>query len=117
MEAVDELVGDDAEALHAPELIEPDPQRPPWFGGATGRDRRTSVRGGADLDDVPMIRHPHAQLRARTWSLRDQLTAYDASYLALAELLDARLLVTLDGGLARRAGASLGDERVRHLTA
>ena len=49
-------------------------------------------------------RYPHAPLRARVWDLRHDLTAYDASYLALAEALDDPLLVTADAALAARAG-------------
>jgi predicted nucleic acid-binding protein len=36
-------------------------------------------------------RYSHAPLRRRIWELRDNLTAYDAAYVALAELLDAPL--------------------------
>lgn len=53
----------------------------------------------ADLLDLPIARQPHDLLLDRVWSLRHNLTAYDAAYLALAELVDARL-VTLDRGLA-----------------
>lgn len=42
-------------------------------------------------------------LARRVWELRDDLTAYDAAYVALAELLDAPL-VTLDSRMARAAG-------------
>lgn len=39
----------------------------------------------------------------RVWDLRDNLTAYDATYVAVAEALDAPL-VTADGRLARARG-------------
>lgn len=39
----------------------------------------------------------------RIWQLRDTLTAYDASYVALAELLNADL-VTTDARLAHAPG-------------
>ena len=71
--------------------------------------RRWSLRGALDderarqaLEDLlalPIARQPHDLLVERVWALRENLTAYDAAYLALAELLDARL-VTLDRGLA-----------------
>ncbi len=54
----------------------------------------------------------HRRLEHRVWELRDQLSAYDASYLALAELVSDPILITGDGGLAQRACASLGAERV-----
>ena len=45
----------------------------------------------------------HELLGARVWELRDNLTAYDACYVALAELLDAEL-VTTDARLAAAPG-------------
>lgn len=44
------------------------------------------------------MRHPAEPLLARVFQLRDNLTAYDAVYVALAESLDA-VLVTSDGKL------------------
>lgn len=44
--------------------------------------------------------------------MRHALTAYDASYLAVALGLDDPLLLTGDDGLAARAGALLGTDRV-----
>jgi predicted nucleic acid-binding protein len=54
-------------------------------------------------------------LRDRVWELRAELTAYDATYLALAEALEDPVLLTADAGLAARGLASLGEERVRHV--
>ncbi len=51
---------------------------------------------------LPLVRHPHEPLTWGVWSLRDRLTAYDATYVALARALDAAL-VTTDGRLAREA--------------
>jgi predicted nucleic acid-binding protein len=45
-----------------------------------------------DLADFPIIRYPHTKLLPRVWELRANLTAYDAVYVALAEVLDATLL-------------------------
>ena len=50
--------------------------------------------------------------RESVWSMRHELTAYDATYLAVALSLDDPLLLTGDGGLAARAGAVLGADRV-----
>jgi predicted nucleic acid-binding protein len=44
-------------------------------------------------------RYPHAFLLARIWQLRGSLSAYDATYVALAEALEAPLL-TRDRRLA-----------------
>lgn len=57
----------------------------------------------ADLLNLPLHRHPHEFLLPRVWELRDNLTAYDAVYIALAEVLDAPLL-THDRRLAAAAG-------------
>jgi predicted nucleic acid-binding protein len=45
-----------------------------------------------DLRDLPLNRYPNDILMPRVWELRAVLTAYDAVYVALAELLDAPLL-------------------------
>lgn len=52
---------------------------------------------------LPLERFSHVALRSRIWELRDNLTAYDAAYVALAETLGAPLL-TSDGRLARVPG-------------
>ena len=44
-------------------------------------------------------RFPHKPLLQRAWELRENLTPYDAVYVALAEALDAPL-ITLDRGMA-----------------
>jgi len=65
---------------------------------------QTTVRQGlANLVDLRATRHDHAPFRSRIWSLRHNLTAYDAAYVALAEILDAPL-ITVDTRLARSSG-------------
>lgn len=65
-----------------------------------------------DLRSLDLERHAHEPLLGRVWTLRDNLTAYDAVYVALAEALDADLL-TCDGRLARAAGMRARVELVR----
>ena len=63
-------------------------------------------RAGLALDDLaalPAQRAPHRRLLARCWELRDNLTIYDAAYVALAEAMHATLL-TADRRLARATG-------------
>jgi predicted nucleic acid-binding protein len=63
-------------------------------------------RAGLALDDLaalPARRAPHRPLLARCWELRDNLTPYDAAYVALAEAMQATLL-TGDRRLARAQG-------------
>jgi predicted nucleic acid-binding protein len=56
-----------------------------------------------DLGDLDVAYYDHQPLVARMWVLRDNLTAYDAAYVALAEVLRAPLL-TLDRRLADAPG-------------
>ncbi len=56
-----------------------------------------------DLHDLPIQRVEHTPLLARCWELRDNLTIYDAAYVALAEALQATLL-TGDRRLATSTG-------------
>ena len=56
-----------------------------------------------ELADLPLIRYRHDVLLRRIWQLRHNVTAYDAAYLALAEVLDAPLL-TRDKALASSLG-------------
>ena len=56
-----------------------------------------------DLLDLPMRRVSHRQLLKRCWDLRQNLTQYDAAYVALAEALEA-VLVTGDSRLSRAPG-------------
>jgi predicted nucleic acid-binding protein len=56
-----------------------------------------------DLTDLDLHRHLHLDLLSRAWSLRDNISAYDAMYVALAEAIDATI-VTCDGPLANTPG-------------
>jgi len=50
-----------------------------------------------------ITRHPVARLVNRMWAIRQNISAYDAGYVALAESLNVPLL-TRDGRLARSSG-------------
>ncbi len=56
-----------------------------------------------DLQALRIVRYPHLSFIDRIWALQDNLTAYDAAYVALAEILDVPL-VTCDSRLARSRG-------------
>lgn len=118
IEAVDhELAGHEHDALHAPEVVEPE-----TLNALRNLVRAKSVtdqRANEAVDDlgaIRLIRYPHDPLRERVWELRHNLTAYDAAYLALAEALDGAVLMTGDRGLATSARAALGADRVRHVS-
>ena len=57
----------------------------------------------ADLADLGLHRHSHVDLLTRAWKLRENITAYDAVYVALAEALEAPI-VTCDAPLAKAPG-------------
>jgi predicted nucleic acid-binding protein len=66
----------------------------------------TQERGREALEDLstfPLTRYRHDLLIQRIWELRDNLTAYDAAYVVLAEALAAPL-ITCDGRLAAASG-------------
>lgn len=63
----------------------------------------TGAQAHADLADLTVELWPYDLLAPRAWQLRSNLTVYDASYVALAELLDIPL-VTLDRRIGRVAG-------------
>jgi predicted nucleic acid-binding protein len=74
----------------------------------------TAARGEQairDLADLPLERHSHEPLLGRIWQLRNNVTACDAAYIALAEALDAPLL-TLDSALSRVPGVRIPVEVV-----
>lgn len=62
-----------------------------------------AAQAHADLRDLAIERWPYALLAERAWRLRLNLSIYDASYVALAELIGAAL-VTLDRRIAGAPG-------------
>jgi len=62
-----------------------------------------SAQAHADLLDLAIALWPYELLATRAWELRQNLSTYDASYVALAETIDLTL-VTLDKRLAKAPG-------------
>lgn len=58
-----------------------------------------AAQAHADLLDLAIEQWPYELLAARACELRHNLSSYDASYVALAELIGA-MLVTLDGRIS-----------------
>ena len=99
-------VADPAVSLHVPHLADIE----------VVQALRRYVREGAidadaaeaaldDLRALDLQRHAHEPLLERVWELRKNLTAYDAVYVALAEVLDA-VVFTCDRRLSRAPGMS-----------
>ena len=93
-----------ASERHAPHLIDLE------FTNALRRFARLGTLNAVEafetlevFHDFAIERHDHIKLLRRVWELRDAISTYDASYVALAEMLDAPLL-TLDGKLSRTHG-------------
>ena len=92
------------EQLAAPELIDLEVISTLRRAARAGRlDDQRSGQALADLAVLPLKRVPHLPLLSRIWELRENLTAYDAAYVALAEALGA-LLLTADKTLSRASG-------------
>lgn len=92
------------ETLHAPHLIDLEVAqvlRRYAVAGELGHDRAQQALD--DFLDLPIIRYPHNVFLPRIWELRHNVTAYDAAYIALAEVLPAPL-VTRDASLAAAPG-------------
>ncbi len=90
----------DEKTLAAPHLLDVEvAQVVRRFVLARKLDPARAERALQDLADMPLRRYPHTPLLERISSLRDNATAYDAAYLALAEALAAPLL-TRDAALA-----------------
>jgi predicted nucleic acid-binding protein len=94
----------DGETLHAPHLIDLEVaqvlRRYTLSGEITDARAVDALR---DLAAFPIERYWHLPFLARVWELRSNFTAYDAAYVALAEVLDAPLL-TSDARLSRASG-------------
>ena len=97
------LFGEEDE-LHAPHLLDVEIAQ-----GLRRLVRTGEVSSGraeeaiADLTDLDLHRHAHLDLLDRAWKLRDNISAYDAMYVALAEAIEAPI-ITCDSPLAKAPG-------------
>jgi predicted nucleic acid-binding protein len=95
------------ESLHAPHLLDVE------IAQVLRRLAREAVISAQraeeaiqDLMDLRVTRYPHFVFLARVWQLRHNLSAYDATYVALAESLSATL-ITRDVRLASASGRTV----------
>lgn len=103
---IEERIYSGVESLHAPHILDVE----------IAHALRRLVRENAvpalraeealiDLLALRISRHPSSTSLLRIWQLRHNLSAYDASYVALAERLGAPL-ITRDSKLASAPGSS-----------
>lgn len=92
------------EQLHVPHLVDSEVasglRRRVAAGEVRVEDAEAALRSWQRLG---VTRYPVVGLLSRVWELRENVSAYDASYVALAELLDCALL-TADARLSRAPG-------------
>lgn len=104
---VADALADEAESIHLPHLADVEVahalRRLVAIKVVTERNAGEAI---ADLQDLDLDRHAHDPLLERIWELRGNVSAYDAAYLALAEVLGATLL-TGDRRLAKVAGRTV----------
>lgn len=99
--------------LHAPDLLDLEVLQAVRAHERAGRVAADlAARAAERLASARISRHPHSLVVRRVWDLRHNLSAYDAAYVALAELLDVPLL-TLDGRLAAAPGLEASVEVLR----
>lgn len=92
------------QALAAPDLLRIETMsvlRRQLANGSLTAEQATNALN--DLLSLPLVIYPTAPLLRRCWEVRDNVTAYDACYVALAEALDCTLL-TADIRLANAPG-------------
>ena len=78
-----------------------------------GRRILTESQGASALDGfgrLTLTRFPADWLRPRMWALRHNLSSYDATYVALAEMTGATALLTTDTRLATAPGINCAIE-------
>ena len=113
---VAERIADPAEGLHVPHLA--DIEVVQALRRYVREGEIDADAGATALDDLRALdlqRHAHEPLLERVWELRQNLSAYDAVYVALAEVLES-VLLTCDRRLSQAPGMSrrvtfVGSER------
>lgn len=90
--------------MSAPDLVDVETVavlRKRWLAGTISAQRFATAI--SDLEDLDFDRYPALRFMRRAYELRANVTAYDATYVALAETLGCELL-TGDGRLANSIG-------------
>ena len=100
-QAVARRMADPSIGVHVPHHVDVEVvqalRRMAGLGELTVVEAETAID---DLRALDLQRPAHEPLLGRVWELRQNLSAYDAVYVALAEVLDT-IVLTCDGRLAR----------------
>lgn len=92
-EWIEQRLFESAQSLHAPHLLDLEVAQVIRRYCRSGEfDPHRGSEMIADLADLPIERYPHQPFLQEIWSFRDHLTAYDAAYVVLAQVLGATLL-------------------------
>ena len=101
---VRDRISDPGESLHAPHLLAVEvAQVLRRYVAVQSIDAETAALALEDLAAIDIARYAHEPFLPRVWELRDNVTAYDAVYIALAEMLESPLL-TFDSRVAGAPG-------------
>jgi predicted nucleic acid-binding protein len=106
-------IADPALSLHVPHLADLEVAQALRRYATEGEvDAKAAAVALEELRALDLQRHAHEPLLDRVWALRNNLSAADAVYVALAEVLDTTVL-TCDARLARAPGAARRVEVVK----
>ena len=107
------LISDAATGVHVPHLIDVEVVSAlRRFARERDIDEDEAASAIQNLLALDLQRHSHEGLLERVWALRQNLTAYDAMYVALAEAVGATL-VSCDARLGRASGLNARIEVVK----
>ena len=101
-----------ADSLHVPALLDVEVAQVVRRFAASGEiTAQTGERALTALAELDAVRYTHELLLPLIWKLRDNLTAYDAAFAALAAALNAPL-VTLDTRIARAMAPAMPGQQI-----
>lgn len=102
-----------ADSLHVPALLDVEVAQVVRRYAASGQiTAQTGERALSVLAELDAVRYTHELLLPLIWKLRDNLTAYDAAFVALAAALNAPL-VTLDTRIARAVTPEMASQQIK----
>jgi len=111
-QAIANRIDDPALGVHVPHLVDVEvAQALRRYAQKGDVSPDEAAQALADLRALDLQRHAHEPLLDRVWELRQNVSAYDATYIALAEVLDT-ILLTCDGPLSRAPGMAARVELV-----